>query len=112
AVNHAIVGAAGDGHGRVVLLCAIDVVLEPVVGIYVVELRGGLRVLRCPGLAAVYADGGAAVIAVDHAQRVRGIDPQRVVVAVRRAQSGERAASVRGARKLYIGDVDRIRALG
>src|SRR5438094_5868509 len=57
---------------------------ELVIGGDVIELRRGLVVLRAPGLAPVNADGGAAVVAVDHALRVGGIDPQAVMITVDR----------------------------
>ena len=70
-----IVCPAGDGDCRVVLLGAINVVEKLVVGGYVVELRGWLVVLRAPGLSAVDTDRGSAVIAIDHAARICGINP-------------------------------------
>ena len=78
-------GAAGDAHGRVVLLRAVDVVREVVVERDAVELRGRLVHAACvqvrpPSL----RDVRAAVVALDHALRIVGRDPQVVVVAVRR----------------------------
>src|SRR5208282_5960779 len=87
--NCAVVAARADADGRVVLLRAVDAVLKIVVGGDVVELRGGLVVLRGPVFAAVDADGGAAVVAVDHAIRVVGIDPESVMIAVRRVDAFE-----------------------
>ena len=52
----------------------------------VIELRGGLIILLRPFFAAVDGDGDAAIIAIDHAVGIGGIDPQAVVIAVRRGQ--------------------------
>ena len=89
--DDAVVGPAGDGDGGVVLLRAVDAVGPLVVGGDVIELRGGLVVLLGPGLAAVDGDGDAAVVAVDQALRIGGIDPQAVMIAVRRGQQVERS---------------------
>ena len=86
----AVIAARANADGRVVLLRAVDAVLKIVVGGDVVELRGRLVVLRGPVFAAVDADGGAAVVAVDHAICVVGIDPQGVMIAVRSVEACER----------------------
>ena len=77
-------GAARNRHGGVVLLRSVDAIRHSVVGDHRVELRSGLVVERAPGPAAVERDGSAAVAAVHHSQRVFRVDPEIVVVAVRR----------------------------
>ncbi len=59
-----------------------------------IELRGGLIVLRGPVLAAVDGDGGAAIVAVDKATGIFGIDPERMVVAVRSVEAPESLAGI------------------
>ena len=61
-----------------------DLVGHRVVHGHVIELRDG-QVGGAPGLAAVGAQLHAAVVAVDHAPRVPGVDPHVVVVAVAEA---------------------------
>ena len=75
AIDGAVRAGAGDADGGVVLLGTVDVVGEATVGGDVVELRGWLRVLARPGDAAVDGDGGAAIVAVDDALGIGGIDP-------------------------------------
>src|SRR5207245_1059252 len=84
----ALVAEAGDANAAVVLLRAVDVIRKLAVGDDVVELRRRLVVHGAPGLAAVHADGGAAIVAVDDAFRVSRINPQAVMVAVWRGQQG------------------------
>src|SRR6185436_8978640 len=86
--------AAEDAQRRVVLLRAEDAVREVAVRGDPVDLRGRLAVLRRPGAAAVDRDVHAAVVRLDHAQGIAGVDPQVVIVAVRRADGGEGAAAV------------------
>src|SRR5206468_4619534 len=85
----AAVGTGGDTHGAVVLLRAAHPVGEMRGGGDVVELRRRLVVLSGPGDAAVVGDVGPAVVALDHALRIVGRDPETVVVPVRRADRGE-----------------------
>jgi len=87
AVDVTAVAGGGDTDGRIVLLRAIDAVREIVVGSHVVELRRRLIILRGPILAAVDGNGCAAVIAVDDAIGIAGIDPETVVVAVGRIEA-------------------------
>ena len=94
-IDRSVGTGTGDGDGGVVLLRAVDVVGEAVVGGDVVELRGRLVVLSGPALAAVGGDGCAAVVAVDHALGIGGIDPEAVVVAMRSADRRESLATDR-----------------
>src|SRR5436305_12938437 len=73
--NDSLISVALDGDGAVVLLRAIDKVGPAVIGNHVIELRGGLVVLGCPGLAAIGGNGGTAVIAIDHALRIIRVNP-------------------------------------
>ncbi len=107
-----MIAARGDGNCAVVLLRAVDVVGIPIVGDDVVELRGRLIILPRPGGAAVHAHVRAAVIGVDHAAGIRGIDPQAVMVAMRRGNYGEGFAGIVGAIHAGIEDIHRVRALG
>src|SRR5262249_12326081 len=87
------IGAVGQGYhapfrgrrqvdGGVVLLRAVDGVGILVVDVDAVELRRLLVVDRRPRGAAVERDVGTAVVALDHALRIFGIDPEIVVVAM------------------------------
>ena len=91
-------GTPGGGARRrdrgVVLLCGINAIGILVVGVDAIELRRRLVVDRRPGLAAVAAHAGAAVVAFDHTVRIGGIDPEVVVVAVRRLDFREARAAV------------------
>jgi len=78
----------------------------------VVELRRGLVVLRGPILAAVDGNGCAAVIAVDDAIGIVGINPETVVVAVGRIEAFEGFAAVVRTEQAGVGDVDLVRILG
>src|SRR6185437_4870292 len=104
-------GGAGAGDRAAVLLRAVDVEGEILVEVGVVELAGGLVVFRTPGLAAVEADGRAAVIAFDQDLRVVGVDPEDMVVAVGRAQGGELRAAVVGDVDAHVGQVDGVGVL-
>src|SRR5262245_34439485 len=80
--NAAFGGTAGDAHGGIVLLRAIDVIGKIVVDSYPIELRGRL-VLFGPTLATVIGNVGAAIVAVNHAVGIVGSKPEIVIVAVR-----------------------------
>src|SRR5882672_7502530 len=112
AVDVAAVAGSGDTDGGIVLLRAIDAVRKIVVGGHVVELRGWLIPLRGPILTAVDRNGRAAVIAVDDAIGIVGIDPQAVVVAVGRIEAFECLAAVVRTEQAGVGDVDLVRILG
>ena len=108
AANLAAIAAAGNGHGGIILLRAVDVVRGPRVGDDVVELRGGLVVLARPRIAAIEADRDAAVVRGNHALRILRIDPETVIVAVRNFHFIEAAPAVGGLEELDIRDVERI----
>src|SRR4029450_6715371 len=92
----------------VVLLRAIDAVGILVVDVDAIELRGLLVVDRRPRGAAVERDVGAAVVALDHARWILGIDPEIVVVAVSCRDLTEGRAAVGRLPHLQVGDVDRV----
>ena len=54
----------------------------------------------------VEGDIGAAVVALDHAPVVVGIDPEIVIVAMRGGNFGEGLAAIRAAPELEVVDVD------
>src|SRR5262249_25001189 len=105
AVNDTVIRARPNSHGRVVLLRAVDAVEKIVVGGDVIELRRRLVVLRGPVLATVHADGRDAVVAVDQAILVGGVDPQSMVIAVRRAQALEGLAAIDRAVQPGVGNI-------
>ncbi len=98
-------------HRPVVLLRAVDVVRLLVVRAHVVELRGRLVVDRRPRLPAVEAHARAAVVGLDHPPRVLRIDPEVVVVAVRRGELAERLAAVGRFPQRVVRDPDRVHVL-
>ena len=106
--DFAVIAAAGDRDGRVVLLRAIHIVRIARVGDDVVKLRRGLIVLASPCLTAVQADRSAAVVARNHAPGIFRINPQPVIVAVRNLDLVEGAAPIGGPEKFHIQNVNRI----
>ena len=108
AINRAFRAGTGDGHSGVVLLGAVDVIREPVVGNDMVKLRCGLVIHAGPGIAAVSGNSGAAVVAIRETLGIGGIDPQRVIISVRRADSAEGLASVIRSIHRSVQDVHRI----
>jgi len=74
----------------------------------VVELRGRLIILARPRIAAIQADGNAAVVRSDHALRVLRVDPQAVIVAMRNFHFIEAASAVGGLEELHVRHVDRV----
>ena len=81
---------------RVVLLRAVEVVRMPLVDADHVDLGRRLVQDARPRASAVRRDVRAAVVALDRVERVIGIEPDAVVVAVRRRDGRERLAAVRG----------------
>src|SRR6476619_439316 len=80
----AVIGAAGDRDGAVVLLPGVDPVRAAVVRRQVVELAGRLVVPAAPGRTAVDGHHRALVGAGDHALRIGRVDPQVVVIVATR----------------------------
>ena len=76
-----------------------------------VELRGRLVVLLRPRETAVEGDVHTAVVALDHPLRVARVDPQVVVVAVRRGDRAEGAPAVARAHELDVEHVDAVEVL-
>ncbi len=100
-------GGARNADGGVVLLGAADVIRDVARRGHVVELRGRVF-LAGPRLAAILRYVGAAVVALHHAQRVGGVDPEIVIVAVRCGQSAVGFSAVGGAVEARIQDVHRV----
>src|SRR5712692_7820362 len=93
--DHAVIAATSNGHGCVVLLCAIDAVVEFVVGGNMVALGRWLVVLWSPRCAAVHSDSAAAVVCLDHALRIRRINPELVIVSMGDGQRVEKPSAIR-----------------
>ena len=81
-------------HARVVLLAAVKPVRELVVHREPVDLRGGLVLLRRPGLSPVEGDRSSPVVRGEHGLVVERVDPQVVVVHMRRLDRLPGAAAV------------------
>ena len=109
--NRPRVRAARHADRAVVLLGGVDPVGKLVVGGEVVELRRELVVDRRPGLAAVERHARPAVVALDHPLRVARVDPQLVVVAVRRGYPHEGLAPVRRLPHVQVQHVAGVRVL-
>ena len=73
-----------DGDRAVVLLGAVQPIGKLLVHADSIDLRGRLILLRGPGCAAGERDVGAAVVAIDHLLRIERVDPQVVVIGMRR----------------------------
>src|SRR4029079_6714173 len=102
----------------VVLKTGVDVVRPLVVSSDDVGETGGHRCDEVPGLALVPADVQAAVVADHEVLAVARIDPDRVLVNVRRrvvatgiVERGESLSGVERLRDRETGDVDRVRVL-
>ena len=63
-----------------------------------IELRGRLIGFRRPALPGIVRNAGSAVICHDHPLRMRGINPQSMIVAMRRAHGLETLSAIRRAR--------------
>src|SRR5579862_3960684 len=110
----AVVAGALLLHRAAVLLTAVDVIGEAVVGGHVVELPGGLVVPGRPALAAVDAHARTLVARHHHMGVVVRIDPYEVIVvaAGRALEPTEGLAAVRGLGHRAVRDVEGIRVLG
>ncbi len=67
---------------------------------------GGREILRGPGCAAIEGNIASAIVAVDHALIVIGIDPKIVIVAMRRPDGLKFLTRVGRFQKRYVHDVD------
>ena len=94
-----------------VLLRPVHAIGKLLIGFDLIDLRGGLVHLSGPGDAAVGGDVRPAVIRLDHEVRVVGVDPEIVIVAVRRVQRLESPAAVGGLEEAFIVHEDRVRVL-
>src|SRR6266850_1955876 len=75
AIDEAAVAARADSDGGIVLLGAIDAIQKIIVGSNVIKLRRWLIGLRGPIFSAIHGDRCAAVVPVDHALGILGINP-------------------------------------
>src|SRR5882672_7218239 len=98
---------AGDPNGRVVLLRAIDVIGKIIIERYAIELGRGL-ILFAPTSATIKRDISPAIVALNHPVRIFRSDPEIVIVAVRDADTSERAPTVIRFVKAGIQDINRI----
>src|SRR6266404_2595433 len=112
AIDEAAVAARADADGGIVLLGAIEAVEKIIVRGDVIKLRGWLIALRGPIFSSVDSDRSAAVVSVDHAVRIAGVNPQTVMIAVWRVQTIPGLAAVHGAEESGVRDVDGVRVLG
>ncbi len=110
--DHALVVETRDGKIGIVLLRAVNVVRKAVIRRDVVELAGGLIVLGRPGVAAVERNARAAIVGVDQTVGIIGIDPKRMMIAMRRGHQIECLAAIDGAQHAGIERVHRIDGVG
>ena len=99
---------AADTCRGIVLLAAQEAEGEGVVDRDPVHLRRRLVALRRPAFTAVITDVGAAIVRLDHAQRVLGVDPQVVVVTMGGRDGGECLAPVLRLVKTHVEHVDHV----
>ena len=78
----------------------------------VIKLRRRLVFLRCPRASAVHADGYASIVAIDDSVRIVWINPEPMMIAVRRGKKVEALAAVCGLEHSGIKDVNRVDILG
>src|ERR1700683_18614 len=81
-IYDALIAAAGDAYGGVVLLRAVEVIRKSIVRGHVIELRGWVVVFRGPSLAAVDGNRRPAIIAQNDSRRIIGIDPKSVIISM------------------------------
>src|ERR1700693_3158901 len=108
-----MVAARENHHRAAVLLRAVEMVWERIVGRYVVELPGRLVEPRRPGRAGVEAHARPLIAGQRHTRRIGRIDPELVkVVATRRAlDRGKMSAAVGRAVERGVRDVDQVGVL-
>ena len=93
-VTRCWISLTGNNDRRVVLLGAVKFVRKLIVDPNAVDLRGGLVQLRRPRSATVGRNIRAAVVRLNQRLTVFRIDPDVVVITMRRAEGGERAPAV------------------
>ena len=76
-----------------------------------VELRSRLVVLWCPSRAAINSNRHAAIIRLNHAFGIGGVNPQSVVISVGDGQRVEDSSAIRGTKKAEIEQIDGILVL-
>ncbi len=79
--------------GCIVLLRAIEPVGEVIVDAYMVELCR-CNVVLCPVLPPILCNDCSSVVADDHALRICWVDPEVMMVAMVRTESGKGASAI------------------
>ena len=108
-VDALVVGPAGDGNSRIILLPAIDKIREAIIRDDPVKLRCGLVLLGTPALSPIVRDIGASVVGVDDLHRILRVDPHIVVVPVRCWNGLKRPPTVNGSRHRRIEHIHPVR---
>ena len=99
--------------GAVVLKAGAEIVRGAAVGRDAVALLDREPIEKAPVLAAILREIGAAVVALDHALRVRGIDPHGVMVDVHRlVYDVRRLAAIVGFSELEPQKIDTVGIIG
>ena len=104
----AVVRAARDRDGAVVLLRAVDAIGKLIVGRDVIELRGGLVLHARPRGTGIERNRGASIIGIDHPPRVPRVNPELVRVTVGHAHHRKRLPSVGRTPHLQVHHVHRV----
>jgi len=97
--------SAFDPDAGIVLLRAQDVIGESAIRVHAIDLRGRLVIETAPVIAAVKANLRAAVICKDQPVTVRRIDPEIMMIAVRRREVGESLSAIQAAHELDVEDI-------
>ena len=103
--------AAGNTDGAIVLLGPVHAVRKLAVHGHMVELRGGIFLIR-PAFSTIITDVGTPIIGFNHALRVVGINPQVVVVPMGCGNGLKGFAAIGGFVKADIQHVHRFRRFG
>ncbi len=106
-----MIGAAGGGGGSAVLLRAVNVIREFVIGNDVIELRSGLVVPSAPRRAGVQRDGCPLVRGQRHMLRIRRIHPELVIIVAARC-AAHNAQSFSTLAQFVKGDVRNVDDVG
>ena len=91
-----------DTDGGIILLRSKYAIRIMVVRTHPVELRRRLVHIRAPVVAAIKAHLCAAVVGNDHTVAIGGVDPEIVVIAMRRVDVAERFTAIGAFQKVYI----------